>query len=186
MQALVTTPGRPGSTRVADVPAPGRREGVRIRTLEVGVCGTDREIDAGEFGSAPPGETDLILGHELLGEVAEDGAGFSRGDLVTATVRRSCEHCAACAEGAPDACDTGDYTERGITALQGFASELVVEDAANVVAIPPAIGLGATTVTPGLRAATSRSECGSRWSRCSCVISTQSMREANSSSESGG
>jgi len=140
VQALITTPGRPGSTRVADVPAPERREGVRIRTLEVGVCGTDREIDAGEFGSAPPGETDLILGHELLGEVAEDGDGFSRGDLVTATVRRSCEHCAACEEGAPDACDTGDYTERGITSLPGFASELVVEDAANVVAIPPAIG----------------------------------------------
>ena len=111
-----------------------------IRTLEVGVCGTDREIAAGEFGSPPPGETDLILGHELLGVVVEGGDGFAAGDLVTATVRRSCGHCGACAEGAPDACDTGDYTERGITALQGFASELVVEDAEHVVAIPRALG----------------------------------------------
>ena len=63
------------------------------------MCGTDREIDAGEFGTPPPGETDLVLGHELLGEVSEDGGGFTEGDLVTATVRRSCGHCGACAEG---------------------------------------------------------------------------------------
>ena len=93
MQALVTTPGTPGSTRTAPVGDPPRRAGgVLIRTLEVGVCGTDREIDAGEFGTAPPGESELILGHELLGEVAEDGGGFAAGDLVTATVRRSCGH----------------------------------------------------------------------------------------------
>ena len=142
MQALITTPREPGSTRTATVPRSraGDRAECFIRTLEVGVCGTDREIAAGEFGSLPPGETDLILGHELLGVVAEGGAGFAKGDLVTATVRRSCGHCAACEEGAPDACDTGDYTERGITDLHGFASELVVEDAEHVVAIPPALG----------------------------------------------
>jgi glucose 1-dehydrogenase len=140
MQALITTPLQAGSTRTATVADPGRRPGaLLIRTLEVGVCGTDREIAAGEFGSAPPGETDLILGHELLGVVAEGGDGFAEGDLVTATVRRSCRRCAACEEGSPDACDTGEYTERGITALQGFASELVVEDAEHVVAIPPAL-----------------------------------------------
>jgi glucose 1-dehydrogenase len=141
MQALITTPLEAGSTRTAPVPDPERRSGgVLIRTLEVGVCGTDREIAAGEFGSPPPGETDLILGHELLGEVVEGGAGFTAGDLVTATVRRSCGHCTACAEGSPDACDTGEYTERGITALQGFASELVTEDPEHLVAVPPALG----------------------------------------------
>ena len=141
MQALVTTPPRPGSTRTATVPDPEPRPGgVLIRTLEVGVCGTDREIAAGEFGSAPPGEDDLILGHELLGVVAESGEGFAEGDLVTATVRRSCGHCAACEEGSPDACDTGEYTERGITDLQGFASDVVVEDAENLVAVPRSLG----------------------------------------------
>jgi threonine dehydrogenase-like Zn-dependent dehydrogenase len=141
MQALITTPRAPGSTRTAEVPEPARRPGaVLIRTLEVGVCGTDREIDAGEFGDPPPGESELILGHELLGEVAEHGEGFAAGDLVAATVRRSCGRCAACAEGAPDACDTGDYTERGITARHGFASELVVEDPEHVVAVPRALG----------------------------------------------
>jgi glucose 1-dehydrogenase len=141
MQALVTDPQRPHSTHVADVPEPqAGDDAVLVRTLEVGVCGTDREISEGLFGAAPEGEEALVLGHEFLGVVERDGHGFSRGDLVTATVRRSCGHCAACAAGAPDSCDTGDYLERGITRLHGFASELVVEAAEHLVAVPRSLG----------------------------------------------
>ncbi len=141
MQALVTAPSEPHSTRVADAPEPSAgADAVLIRPLEVGVCGTDREISEGLFGVAPDGEDTLVLGHELLGEVEREGHGFARGDLVTATVRRSCGHCAACAAGAPDACDTGDYLERGITRLHGFASELVAESPEHVVAIPRSLG----------------------------------------------
>src|SRR4051812_8863466 len=106
VQALVTVPGG-RSTHVDEVGEPrAGDDAVLVRPLEVGVCGTDREISEGLFGVAPDGEETLVLGHELLGEVARDGHGFARGDLVTATVRRSCGHCAACAAGAPDACDT--------------------------------------------------------------------------------
>jgi threonine dehydrogenase-like Zn-dependent dehydrogenase len=55
-------------------------------------------------------------------------------------VRRSCGRCAACAEDSPDACDTGAYTERGITRLHGFAREVMVEDPAQLVAIPTTLG----------------------------------------------
>jgi glucose 1-dehydrogenase len=103
----------------------------------VGVCGTDREIAHGLFGVAPDREDFLVLGHEMLGVVARDGRGFSRGDLVTATVRRSCERCIACAEGSPDGCLTGEYLERGITRLHGFAREVVGEDPAQLVPVPP-------------------------------------------------
>src|SRR5687767_10721494 len=114
MQALLTTPGRVHSARVEPIDDPSPLpDGVRIRTVEVGVCGTDREITEGLYGEAPAGERYLVLGHEFLGEVIEDAGGFSAGDLVTATVRRSCGHCAACDQASPDACDTGDYTERG-------------------------------------------------------------------------
>src|SRR4051794_38358418 len=141
MQALVTVPGTTHSTRVADVPDPrASGDAVLIRTLEVGVCGTDREISEGLFGVAPEGEEELVLGHELLGAVARDGHGFARGDLVTATVRRSCGRCAACAAGAPDACETGEYRERGITRMHGFAGELVAESPDQLVAIPPSLG----------------------------------------------
>jgi len=137
----VTVPQRAHATRVADVPEPEIGDGaVLLRTLEVGVCGTDREISEGLFGAAPEGEEELVLGHELLGVVERDGHGFARGDLVAATVRRSCGHCAACADGSPDACDTGDYLERGIKGLHGYASELVAEAPENVVAVPRSLG----------------------------------------------
>ena len=141
MQGLVTRPGVAHSTRVADVPPARAGAGqALLRVLEVGVCGTDREISEGLFGVAPDGGAELVLGHELLGVVEADGNGFSRGDLVTATVRRSCAHCHACEEGSPDSCLTGDYSERGITRLDGFAREVVVEDAAQLIPIPRSLG----------------------------------------------
>ena len=81
-----------------------------------------------------------MLGHELLARVERDGHGFERGELVAATVRRSCGHCDACAAGAPDACMTGDYLERGITRLHGFGSELVAESPEHLVRIPAELG----------------------------------------------
>jgi len=149
MQALVVHPGEAHTARVADVAEPDVRDGeVAVRTLEVGVCGTDREISEGQFGVAPEGEEMLVLGHEFLGTVERDGHGFSRGDLVTSIVRRSCGHCLACEEGAPDACLTGDYSERGITRLHGFARELVAEDPAQLIAVPRSLGRLGVLVEP--------------------------------------
>jgi threonine dehydrogenase-like Zn-dependent dehydrogenase len=138
MQGLLVEPGVADSARVADVPEPAG-EGVLVRVLEVGVCGTDREISHGLFGTAPDDAAELVIGHEMLGVVERDGHGLTRGDLVTATVRRSCGHCPACGDGAPDSCLSGDYSERGITRLDGFARELLVEDPTQLIAIPPAL-----------------------------------------------
>ncbi|MFL5968716.1 MAG: alcohol dehydrogenase catalytic domain-containing protein [Gaiellaceae bacterium] len=141
MLALVTQPRRTHTTRIEDVPAVEPREGeVLVRTLEVGVCGTDREISEGLFGIAPENQQLLVLGHEALAVVERDGYGFTRGQLVTATVRRSCGHCIACAEKSPDSCLSGDYSERGITRLNGYACELVAEDPEQLVAIPKSLG----------------------------------------------
>ena len=141
MLGLVTTPGKAHTTEVAELddprPAPGE---LLLRTLEVGVCGTDREISEGSFGVAPEGSERLLLGHELLAVVEQGGHGFERGDVVAATVRRSCGHCDACAGGSPDACHTGDYSERGITRLDGFASDLVTEATEHLVAVPSSLG----------------------------------------------
>src|SRR3954466_2835395 len=64
---------------------------VKIRTLEVGVCGTDREICSFAYGTPPKGSDYLVLGHEALGEVIEAGSEvseFKPGDLVVPSVRR--------------------------------------------------------------------------------------------------
>ncbi|HZG50441.1 MAG TPA: alcohol dehydrogenase catalytic domain-containing protein [Thermoleophilaceae bacterium] len=141
MLGLVTTPGQAHSTAVVELPPPRPAEGeLLLRTLEVGVCGTDREISEGAFGVAPEQRERLLLGHELLAVVEREGHGFARGELVTATVRRSCGRCEACSQGAPDACHTGDYAERGITRLDGFASELTTERAEHLVRVPAALG----------------------------------------------
>jgi threonine dehydrogenase-like Zn-dependent dehydrogenase len=147
VKALVVEPGVAHSTRVEDVDEP-EGDGVLLRMLEVGVCGTDREISEGLFGVAPDDGKQLVIGHESLAEVARDGGGFSKGDLVCATVRRSCGHCIACGEGAPDSCLTGDYSERGITRLDGFACELVLEDPDHLVPIPRSLGRLAVLAEP--------------------------------------
>ena len=90
MRALTTAPGVPDSARVDEVAEPPASDGdVLVRTLALGVCGTDREILAGEYGWAPPGQDRLILGHESLGVIqdAPQGCGLMPGDLVVPIVR---------------------------------------------------------------------------------------------------
>ncbi len=127
MRALTVTPGRRGSAAVIEVDEPGLDQGdVLVEALALGVCGTDREILAGEYGIAPPGHERLVLGHESLGVVREappDGD-FAPGDLVVGIVRRPDPvPCAACGRGEFDMCRNGRYRERGIKELDGFGSE---------------------------------------------------------------
>ena len=41
---------------------------------QVGICGTDREIIEGKFGTPPPGMQELVLGHEVFGVVESVGS----------------------------------------------------------------------------------------------------------------
>src|ERR1700687_4069976 len=85
MRALTVAPGIANSARVDDVPEPPRSDGaVLVRSLALGVCGTDREIVSGSYGWAPPGEKRLVIGHEAPGEVCEAPAdsGVRPGDRV--------------------------------------------------------------------------------------------------------
>src|SRR5580704_3878233 len=77
--ALTVAPGIENSARLENVLEPDRADGVvLVRTVALGVCGTDREIISGEYGTAPPGQKRLILGHESLGrvETAPPGSGL--------------------------------------------------------------------------------------------------------------
>lgn len=119
-------------------PGPGQ---VLVGIRQVGVCGTDRELIRGHFGAAPPGESALVLGHEMLGEVEAVGpgvSGFVPGELVTATVRRP-DGCPACEAGQPDMCQWLQYTERGIAGQHGYMTESIVEDARWLVSVPRAL-----------------------------------------------
>ena len=114
---------------------------IKVRTLEVGICGTDREICTFAYGQPPKGDDYLLLGHECLGEVVEVGSGvkgFKVGDLVVPSVRRPCsaESCAPCREGRQDFCFTWTFTERGINQRHGFMTEVFVEEQSYLTAVP--------------------------------------------------
>jgi threonine dehydrogenase-like Zn-dependent dehydrogenase len=143
------------NVRIAERPEPRRPEGaeVLLRVIEVGICGTDREIFAFEHGAPPPGASELVLGHEALAEVIEVGpdALWARaGDLVVPMVRRPCPNprCAACRAGRPEYCATGEFSERGIVHADGFLSEYVVEDERYLVPVPHILEDVAVLVEP--------------------------------------
>ncbi|GAA0805726.1 glucose 1-dehydrogenase [Spirilliplanes yamanashiensis] len=140
---LTVRPGTPGSLELTELPEPVPGDGeLLVDGLAVGVCGTDREIIAAEYGTAAPGRERLVIGHESLGRVrsAPDGSGFAPGDLVAGVVRRpDPQPCLACAHGEFDMCRNGGYTERGIKDLDGYAAQAWTVEAAYAVRLDPAL-----------------------------------------------
>ncbi len=82
MRAMTVVPGQKGTAGLEAVPGPDMQDGaLLVRGMAVGICGTDREIAEGAYGTPPPGEARLVIGHESLGEVLEapPGSGFAPG-----------------------------------------------------------------------------------------------------------
>jgi threonine dehydrogenase-like Zn-dependent dehydrogenase len=152
MHALTVAPGRGNSARLEDVPAPPLSDGaVLVCARALGVCATDRDIIAGDYGAAPPGEPRLILGHESLGTVEEapPDCGLAPGDLVVGMVRRPDPvPCEACAAGEWDMCRNGGYTERGIKGRHGYGAEKFRIEPGFVIKLDPALGLLGVLLEP--------------------------------------
>jgi threonine dehydrogenase-like Zn-dependent dehydrogenase len=143
MRAVAVFP-KTRQTRVIEQPNPAPVTGnqVLLRILEVGICGTDREIAAFHYGTPPSGSDHLILGHEALAQVADTGpevTSVRTSELVVPTVRRPCphRHCAPCRAHRQDFCVTGDFAERGIKGAHGFLQEYVVEEEEYLVRVHP-------------------------------------------------
>ena len=123
-----------------EVPRPTPEDGeALVRTLRVGVDGTDHEVLAGAHGGPPASEEYLILGHEAVGVVVDPTTTrFERGDIVAPTVRR------------PPPSGTNEYfergeadmappeatVERGIDGAHGFMSEFFTSPAECLVEVP--------------------------------------------------
>jgi len=152
MRAITVARGEAGSARLESVPEPSDADGgLVVEAVALGVCGTDREIVAGEHGEAAPDRKRLILGHESLGRVREapEGCGFRPGDLVVGIVRRPDPvPCPACAAGEWDMCENGLYTERGIRGRDGFGSERFRLEPEFAVRVDPALGLAGVLLEP--------------------------------------
>ena len=140
MRALALVPGTT-TVRMVDRPEPQVRapDEIKVRMLRVGICGTDREEAAGGRARGPDGQQELVIGHEMFGQVVEVGRDVTRvgpGDYAVFTVRRGCGKCTPCLMNRSDMCRTGDYRERGIWGLDGYQAEYVVDKEQYVVRVP--------------------------------------------------
>ena len=143
MKAIAVFPGKKDSVHLAELPkpsvddVPGGR-GVLVKVLRVGVDGTDREINAAEYGAAPPGYDFLVLGHESFGQVEAVGSAVTElrpGDYVVATVRRPGKSIYDLI-GTQDMTTDDTYFERGISLLHGYLTEYYVDSADHIVKVP--------------------------------------------------
>ena len=147
MKAVAVKPGKPNSAHLVDVEKPAAADvsggrGVLVEVFRVGGCGTDREINNAEYGTAPDGGDFLILGHENLGRVIEVGENvteFAPGNYVVATVRRPCGSSVYDKIGEQHFTTDTEYFERGISRLHGYMAEYYVENAEFLVKVPNAL-----------------------------------------------
>src|SRR3954454_7839531 len=144
MKAIAVHPGQRDSMHLRDVREPevtdipdGR--GVLVKVLRVGVDGTDKEINAAEYGAAPPGDDYLVTGHESFGQVVAVGANvpttIQPGAYVVASVRRPGSSIYG-KIGLQDFTTDDMYYERGINLLHGYLTEYYVEDHQYVFPLP--------------------------------------------------
>jgi len=155
MKAIAVFPGKPNSMHLAELPKPaldavpdGR--GVLVRLLRCGVDGTDKEINAAEYGNAPAGYDFLVTGHENFGQVEAVGPNvteFRPGNYVVATVRRPGGSLYD-RIGTYDMTTDNEYFERGINLRHGFLTEYYVDDPEYIVKIPDGLRDVAVIVEP--------------------------------------
>ena len=150
MKALSITPGK-GNLKIIDTDEPQIRfpDDIKLKVLQVGICGTDREEVEGGRADAPSNEDHLVIGHEMFGKVVDTGKNVSKvkkGDYALFIVRRGCGKCYPCLNGRSDMCYTGQYKERGIKGLHGYQAEFVVDSEKYIVKVPDEIAnLGVLT-----------------------------------------
>ncbi|MFC4543481.1 glucose 1-dehydrogenase [Halosolutus amylolyticus] len=138
MKAIAVEPGA-GEPAIVERPRPEPAAGeALVRTLRVGVDGTDHEVIAGHHGEVPAGDDRLVLGHEAVGVVEDaNGTDLEEGQYVVPTVRRRPEGTNEYFDrGEPDMAPEGKYVERGIVGAHGFMAEYFTSPAEYLVPIP--------------------------------------------------
>ncbi|MGH2620393.1 MAG: glucose 1-dehydrogenase, partial [Anaerolineales bacterium] len=155
MKAIAVFPGKPNSLHLADLPKPSVKDipngrGVLVQVVRVGVDGTDKEINAAEYGQAPPGYSFLVIGHECLGRVVEVGAQVTElapGDYVVPTVRRP-GNSLYDKIGQYDMTTDDVYYERGINLRHGYLTEYFVDEPEYIVKVPKGLNHVAVLLEP--------------------------------------
>jgi len=155
MKAIAVIPGQANSIHLAELPKPSVSDipngrGVLVQVLRVGVDGTDKEINAAEYGQSPPGYDFLVIGHECFGRVLEVGHNvteFMPGDYIVPTVRRPGGSFYD-KIGQYDMTTEDTYYERGINLRHGYLTEYFVDDPEYIVKVPKGLKHVAVLLEP--------------------------------------
>src|SRR5260370_22726136 len=133
MKAMVLS--APNELALGEVASPAIGPGqVLVRVMYSGICGTDYKI----YSGAIPVRYPRIMGHEMIGEVVEAGAGaiVRPGDRAIIDPELYCGACFHCRIGQTHLCPKGLLLGRD--ANGGFA-EYVVAPATHVFPLPQSI-----------------------------------------------
>lgn len=119
---------KPNELKVIDVEKPvmDAKNNVLIKMTAAGICGSDVGIYHGTNAAAT---YPRIIGHEMVGQVAELGAGATRlkvGDRVIVNQVTSCGHCYPCRKNRGNVCD--NLAVRGVHIDGGYREYIVVPE----------------------------------------------------------
>jgi alcohol dehydrogenase len=146
--------GNPGQVVLRNVPLPGPAAGeTLVKVLGCTLCGSDLHSFEGRRQVPVP----TILGHEIVGEIIDQGPGSPRedlqgqslnpGDRVTWAIVAHCGDCFFCRRGLPQKClrgvKYGHEPFRGERSLNGgLASHCLLAPGSTLHRLPPEIPLG--------------------------------------------
>ena len=124
---LLDAPKSPLRLGELPIPKPNRGQ-LLIRVRACGICRTDLHIVDGELTHP---KLPLVLGHQIVGTVAEIGnqseSRFNIGDRVGVPwLGHTCQHCRYCLSGKENLCDTVQFT--GYDLNGGYAEYAVADD----------------------------------------------------------
>jgi L-iditol 2-dehydrogenase len=145
MRQVVVSAGRIDVVR-ADIPQPGPGE-VLVRSVLAGVCGSDTHAAAGHH---PWISLPYVPGHEVVGVVAETGAGVppvQPGRRVTVEPYLPCWNCKQCLRGLENICENLGFL--GCGDPQGAMADYFTVDARRIHMIPDELDdLAAALIEP--------------------------------------
>ena len=124
---LLDAPKSPLRLGELPIPKPNRGQ-LLIRVRACGICRTDLHIVDGELTHP---KLPLVLGHQIVGTVAEIGnqseSRFNIGDRVGVPwLGHTCQHCRYCLSGKENLCDTVQFT--GYDLNGGYAEYAACDD----------------------------------------------------------
>lgn len=125
---------QPGRVELAEIPEPAPAADVLIRTLTVGICGTDVKVLSG----AIPVDYPRVMGHEMIGEVVDAPAAspFRPGMRVLVDPASACGTCDLCHAGRPNLCRRAGLMGREV---DGVFAEYVTVPPNRVIPVPDSV-----------------------------------------------